>query len=297
MKTSIIYFILIAIASTTATSQTINKEIIAEGGTPFLLGQINRTSLEQANYASWFSKNYEKYNLDSATIEVLKSPLQDYYITVFMGTWCGDSKQEIPKFYKVLDACNFPEDQLRVIAVNRDQSMYKKSPNHEESGLNVHRVPTFIFYNNKQEMNRIVEHPIESFEKDMLNIVTKNTYKSNYQIVSNIHNILKKEGLNGLKRARKSIANYFDDTVKNIYELQTYSRILCSINQKEEAIVVLELNTELFPKNPKTYLNLAHTLDDTGGHTKAVTILEKALLLFPENSELKASLETIKQNK
>ena len=297
MKTIIVRLLIILIAGTTAKSQTLNKEITKEGGTPFLLGEINKSALEQEHYASWFSKNYENYSLDSTTIEALKSPLQDYYITVFMGTWCGDSKQEIPKFYKVLDACNFPKNQLRVIAVNRKDSMYKKSPNHEESGLNIHRVPTFIFYNNKQEMNRIVEHPIESFEKDMLNIVTKNTYKSNYQIVSNIHNILKKEGLNGLKRERKSIANYFDGTVKNIYELQTYSRILCSINQKQEAIVVLELNTKLFPKNPKTYLNLAHTLDDTGGHTKAATILEKALLLFPENSELKASLETIKQNK
>ncbi len=214
-----------------------------------------------------------------------------------MGTWCGDSKQEIPKFYKVLDACNFPKKQLRVITVNRDHSMYKKSPNHEESGLNIHRVPTIIFYKNKLEVNRIVEHPIESFEKDMLNIATKNTYKSNYQIVSNIHAILKEDGLNELKRERKTIVKNFDGTVKNIYQLQIYSRLLYSINQKEEAILVLELNTELFPKNPKTYLHLAQTLINTGSHTKALSILEKTLLRFPENSDLKALLHTTKRIK
>ncbi len=146
-------------------------------------------------------------------------------------------------------------------------------------------------------MNRIVEHPIESFEKDMLNIATKNTYKSNYQIVSNIHAILKEDGLNELKRERKTIVKNFDGTVKNIYQLQIYSRLLYSINQKEETILVLELNTELFPKNLKTYLYLAQTLINTGSHTKALSILEKTLLRFPENSDLKALLHTTKRIK
>ena len=109
-----------------------------------------------------------------------------------MGTWCGDSKQEVPRFYKVLEACEFPEDQLTVIALSSKPYMYKKSPNHEEAGLNIHRVPTFIFYKDRKEVNRIVEHPIETFEKDMLNIVTKNDYKSNYQIVTKFITFLEK---------------------------------------------------------------------------------------------------------
>lgn len=126
--------------------------------------------------------------------------LKGYTITLFLGTWCGDSKQEVPKFYKVLEACNFPLDQLSVIAVSRKPNMYKQSPQHEEAGLNIHRVPTFIFYINGKEINRIVEHPIETFEQDIQNIIIKNKYKSNYQIVTAIDNILKKKGLKGLKR-------------------------------------------------------------------------------------------------
>ena len=121
--------------------------------------------------------------------------MNTYSIKLFMGTWCGDSKREVPKLYKVLEACDFPMDQLTVIALGRQPNLYKQSPQHEEAGLNIHRVPTIIFYKNQTEVNRIVEQPIESFEADIKNIITVNNYKSNYQIVTAIDNILNKKGI------------------------------------------------------------------------------------------------------
>jgi predicted Zn-dependent protease len=174
--------------------------------------------------------------------------------------------------------------------------MYKQSPNHKEAGLNIHRVPTFIFYKDRQEVNRIVEHPVERFEKDMLNIVTTNAYKSNYQIVTKVHTILKEDGLHGLKKQSKKLVKAFNGKVGSMFELNTYGRILYSTNRKEEAITVFDLNTKLFPDQPRTYMTLANTLGVGGEREKAITVLEKAITLFPENDDLKENLEVVKTN-
>jgi len=211
-----------------------------------------------------------------------------------MGTWCGDSKKEVPKLYKVLEACNFPEEQLTVIAVNRSADMYKQSPKHEEKGLNIHRVPTIIFYKDGKEINRIVEHPVKSFEKDIQNIVTVNTYKSNYQIVTKVNDILETKGLKGLKKQQKQLIKSFKDKVSSMYALNTYSRILNTTNKSKEAIQVLKLNTILFPNQPRAYMSLASMLHKHDHKKKAIKTLKKAIKRFPYNENLTKRLAALK---
>lgn len=280
--------------SIVATAQDINKEITIDDETPFLLGNINKDGLTSENYNDWFSKNYDDYEVDQTTIKTINSKLKDYQITLFMGTWCGDSKLEVPRFYKILEACNFPEDQLTVIAVSRKSDMYKQSPNHYEAGLNIHRVPTFIFYKNKKEVNRIVEHPVEILEKDILKIITSNDYQSNYQIVTKVDNILKQDGLNGLKKQRRKLIKSYDGNVTSMSELNTYARTLYSTNRFSEAIEVCKINIKLFPDNPRVYDSLSIVLDASGQTNEAIKVIEKAINKFPENKDLAENLVTIK---
>ncbi|MGC6429703.1 MAG: hypothetical protein ACON5F_01525 [Jejuia sp.] len=290
------YFILIiAICGLNAlAAQDVNIEIATEGEKPFLLGKINREGLTGANYNLWFDENYEKYNLDKKVIEQIGTKLNDYSIKLFMGTWCGDSKREVPRFYKILEACNFPKNQLSAIALGRKRNMYKKSPNHEESGLNIHRVPTFIFYKNGKEINRIVETPVESLEKDILNIITSNNYKSNYQIVTEIDHILKHNGLNGLEKQHKKLLKAYKNKLESMFELNTYASVLFTENKYEAATLVFKLNNKLFPEEPRTYMSLANTLGFQKKKAEAIAVLEKAVALFPDNKDLAENLETIK---
>lgn len=289
--TLIVVAILLSIV---AKAQEFNKEINIKDKPPFLLGKINKEGLTSEHYNDWFSKNYEDYELDQTTINAIGSKLKAYDITLFMGIWCDDSKQEVPRFYKILEACNFPENQLTVIALSREPSMYKQSPNHYEAGLNIHRVPTFIFYQNRKEINRIAEHPMESLEKDILAIITSNHYESNYQIVSKIDAILKEDGLNGLKKQCKKLLKAFNGKVSSMFELNTYGRILYTTNRNDEAIEVFRLNTKLFPNEPRTYMSLANTLGINGHSDKAITVMEKALIKFPDNKDLFENLEALK---
>jgi len=294
MKSILFLFVFVCIL--TSKAQNINQEITIEGESPFLLGKIDKKGLTSVSYKSWFYQNFNNYALDKATLESIGKRLNDYTITLFMGTWCGDSKREVPRFYKILETCNFPKEQLSVIAVSGKPYMYKKSPNHEEAGLNIHRVPTFIFYKNGQEINRIVEHPVATLEKDILNIITSNDYESNYQIVTKINTILKYEGVNGLRKKQKKLVKNFKGKVNTMFELNTYGKVLYTENRKQEAIEVFKLNNMLFPDNPRSYMSLANTLGANKKKEEAIMILEKALERFPDNKDLAKNLDIIKSN-
>ena len=174
---SILLITLILISSK---AQNLNAEFTPEGKQPYLIGKIDKSGFEGETYNTWFATNYKNYNPDMQVIKGLKQNLKDYDIKLFMGTWCGDSKREVPKFFKVLEAANYPMGKLMAVAVSREKDMYKESPQHEEAGLNIVRVPTFIFFKDGKEVNRIIERPIETLEKDILEIITNNDYKLNY---------------------------------------------------------------------------------------------------------------------
>ena len=93
-----------------------------------------------------------------------------------MGTWCEDSRREVPRFFKVLDHVEFPAETTRLVMVDRD----KQSGTDAEDGKNIHHVPTFILYKDEIELGRIVETPIESLEEDIFNILIGSPPQPNY---------------------------------------------------------------------------------------------------------------------
>uniref|UniRef100_UPI00404A6C36 thioredoxin family protein n=1 Tax=Gelidibacter sp. TaxID=2018083 RepID=UPI00404A6C36 len=291
MKTITLTFILM-LCITLSSAQKLNTEIANEGETPFLLGKIDKAGLSSENYKSWFDKNYKDYQLDQTTIDELSKTLKNYTIKVFLGTWCGDSKREVPNFYKVLEACQFPDSQLEVIALSNKPDMYKQSPNHEEQGLNIHRVPTFIIYKNGVEVNRIVEYPVESLEKDLLNIITNNTYVPNYIIVKKVDEQLK----NGTFKASKKASKELKPHSKKLAELNTYSYILLTTNRQNEAIEILKLNTLLFPKDAKAFEFLANSYYSINQPKKALKNYKKALKLAPDDQNLKSYITALENN-
>lgn len=161
--------------------QSINKVIIEPSGKEILLGEITKEGLQTNSFATWFIPNYKEYIVDVTNLKKIKSKLRKYEIQVFLGTWCGDSRREVPRFFKILDALSFPEEKLETIALNHTKEQYKKSPTGEEKGLDIIKVPTFVFYKKGKEVNRIVESPIESLEKDILSVL-KGSYTSNYSV-------------------------------------------------------------------------------------------------------------------
>lgn len=159
--------LLLFILSSILRSQDKNKIIEDENSEPMLIGYCTRNVFSDSVFASWFNPEYESYEPDSATVELLKENMEDVDIILAMGSWCSDSQLYVPEFYRVLDEINYPANDITLIAVNED----KKTEGDELEGLEIEFVPTIIFYKDSQELGRIIEIPNESIEEDILEIV------------------------------------------------------------------------------------------------------------------------------
>lgn len=169
------FVLLLIIVISCGKKQEMNKTVPYED-TVILLGPINEAGFMQEPFEEWYNTNYESYNVDSDLIKELQSLSKDIEIKTFMGTWCEDSQRETPNFLKILNAIDFQDKKHTLYGLSRE----KTTPQEFEKNLDITNVPTFIFYKNGKEINRIVEYPIESLEKDMLSILSGNDYKHAY---------------------------------------------------------------------------------------------------------------------
>lgn len=291
MKNNIHLYIVLAI-TTSAFSQTFNQEIHHKEGNPILAGKISFQKLNSTPYDTWFSENYTSYTPNKETTKHIKSDIRAYTIKIFMGTWCGDSQREVPAFYKVLEACDFPLERVTTIAVQGDREHYKQSPGGEHEGLNIHRVPTFIFYKNGQEVQRIVESPKTSLEEDIYTILSGN-YTPNYISVSKMDTLLSAQGTEYLSQNTKNLLPEFRKITENIFELNTYANALFYAGKEEKAIAVLKFNILLFPKEATAYVSLAHKLRITQSTREAIQYYEQSLAL-EKNKKIKEIVKELK---
>lgn len=165
---NLILVILLSVSAVNA--QQFNHSIIdSVKNNKMLIGYCNREAFQDIAFKDWFDEQYKNYLLDYETIDKLEGKLDDIAITIVMGTWCSDSREQIPSFYKILDELNYDTNKINLICVDRK----KKGLSDEADSLNVKLVPTIIFYRNKKEIGRIIEVPAESLEKDMQEIVSK----------------------------------------------------------------------------------------------------------------------------
>lgn len=149
-------------------SQDLNKVIFDQrAGKDILIDYCNRSGLELGDFGEIYTEGYNNYHAASTIISELKPLLKDVNIQMVLGTWCYDSKIQVPKFMKLLDELQFDDSKLTIVAVNR----MKKSQDANIDDLKIKYVPTFIIYRNKEEIGRIVEKPKKTLEQDLLKIV------------------------------------------------------------------------------------------------------------------------------
>ncbi len=141
-----------------------------------LTGTVDRDALTTEPYRAWFTAEYEAYGVNDSLLDSLKELLDGVAVDIFMGTWCSDSRRDVPRFYRILDHLGLPGEQVRLVGVDSA----KTSPGHEEEGMNIHHVPTFIFYLDGVEIGRIIEFPVLTLEEDIYAILTGEVYLPNY---------------------------------------------------------------------------------------------------------------------
>lgn len=134
---------------------------------PMLLGNCNIDAFQDSSFAWWYNSEYENYEPDEEVINNIGERLNSYRIEIVLGTWCSDSKREVPRFMKILDMLSYDLNNLTLITVDRD----KNSPDGNIDSKNIELVPTFILINDQGEKGRIIETPVETLEMDLLDIL------------------------------------------------------------------------------------------------------------------------------
>lgn len=164
-----LFFILFVLALSASFAQEKSKMVTDEKTKRnMFVGTGDKSVFKDTSFSTWYGAEYDMYELDKKELEKISADkLKDVKITIVLGTWCGDTKREIPRFIKVLETIKFDEKNLNLIFVNRE----KKNPFGDIEPLKVKNIPTIIICRGDKELGRIIETPKETLEKDLVELL------------------------------------------------------------------------------------------------------------------------------
>lgn len=137
-----------------------------KNGEPLILGYCPASEMNDSVFFNNWTTEYESYKPDYEILDSLEGKLDDLNIKIVFRSTCSDSREQLPRLFKILNELNFDVNSITLIGVNRE----KQGLSSETEGLEIELVPTIIFYKDGNEIGRIVETPAESLEKDLLRI-------------------------------------------------------------------------------------------------------------------------------
>lgn len=118
-------------------------------------GQINKYTLLNEPSFVWYASSRDSYQPDAALIEAFENARnKDYSFILFGGTWCDDTQFILPRFFKILDRCGFPDESVSFFAVDRN----KTTLSNISTAFQIKRVPVIIVMKEGKEKGRIVEY-------------------------------------------------------------------------------------------------------------------------------------------
>lgn len=257
---------------------------------PKLLGRCTVEQLAQAPFAEWFDAGYAGYTPHTEVLEALRdADTAGLEIEIFFGTWCGDSKREVPRLLKLLDALAFPARAVHLVAVDREAGMLKRSPGGEEQGLEIYRVPTVVVRRGGVEVARMVEYPSLSLERDLLAIVSGAPYTPSYASYPTIHQWLKAGLLTDPNVSADGLADRVRAQARSEWEIASAAQVLLDRGDVPEAVKLFEVNGELFPESAARHAQLAEALLAAGDRDQAAEVA-RAALRWSEDEEASESL-------
>src|SRR5574338_565404 len=165
LKYLIPFAIIITTIQTNAQDYKLSTDEIS--GEPLILGYCPASIIIDSLFKDTWTTEYDNYQPDYETLDSLEGKLDNIIITIVFRSTCSDSREQLPRLFKILNELNYNINSITLIGVNRDM----QGLSNETEGLEIEFVPTIIFYKAGNEIGRIVETPTDSLEKDMLKIL------------------------------------------------------------------------------------------------------------------------------
>lgn len=152
-----------------AQAQEFVREKDPKTGKPILRGKMSFRDIQDETTNAWFYKGASAYEPKDEAIRTLRGVSAPYRFVVFLGTWCEDTQDLLPKFYKMLNQANIDLNAVELYGVDRN----KESLNLEHVFYNVKKVPTFIVMHQHREVGRLIESVNLSIEEDLAAMMEK----------------------------------------------------------------------------------------------------------------------------
>ncbi len=163
-----LFLSLILLAAGCAGQKQLTSARITKDGTEMLYGKISRAQLF-FDYPEW-QEVYDHYTPDPETVQKISELNFNGRIYLFLGTWCKDSRREVPRLFRIFDQSNLADtEKIQIWAVDRA----KKLADNLTDTYDIYFVPTVIFFGENGEIGRIVEQPEVTLEEDILEILSK----------------------------------------------------------------------------------------------------------------------------
>lgn len=92
-------------------------------------------------------------------------------LELYLGTWCDDSREQVPRLWAALDAAGFAygEDAWQQVCVDET----KTEPAGPVHARGIEYVPTLIVWRGDRELGRVVETPAGSWAADLLGLLRR----------------------------------------------------------------------------------------------------------------------------
>lgn len=144
-----------------------------------LLGDVTRQDIID-NIPDW-DREYYDFTPDEEAMSQLGEYIFGADFTVVLGTWCSDSRREVPRFWKILETLGYPLSEVKMYAVGSSRftadmpipaHLFNWSRKIKEY-YGVEFVETIIVSRGGEEIGRIIEAPEQSIEKELLSILSK----------------------------------------------------------------------------------------------------------------------------
>lgn len=154
---------LVFVTSTDIFSQPLGFDTIKNQN--FLLGIVNKGHLADS---SWFIENYRHEQISDETFLKISEASMNVKVDVYFGSWCEDSQRWLPVFVNIMDHTGL-KDKVTLVGLPRSKAEREKIA----PGIDIEKVPTFVFKFDGREIGRIIENPESDLSTEVLNILLR----------------------------------------------------------------------------------------------------------------------------
>lgn len=152
-------------------SYTESRDTGHNNNAKILKGVINKQILLNDTAFKWYAGNYKYAYPKPEAVEAFKKNKAKFSVVIFGGTWCEDTQNLLPLFYKLVEQSGYSEKKVYLLGVDRKKS----AGNDLNTKYKIEKVPTFIIVDkNGNEFGRVVEYgTMGAIDKELGEIVNK----------------------------------------------------------------------------------------------------------------------------